>query len=66
MKINVASLIGLALDAIEAKNRAVTVIREIIKRDSPEDLADFDARVESAHARLHEAKAAATAEEGGK
>ncbi len=62
MKINIASLIGLAVQTIEAGKATVTIIREIVKRDSPESLADFDARVASARKPSQDAADAAAAE----
>lgn len=63
MKINVASLIGLAVGILEDGKRTVAVIREILKRDSPESLPDFDARVAAARKPAQEAADAAAAEE---
>lgn len=62
MNLKLASLIGLAVQAIEDGKRTVAVIREILHRDSPTDLAEFDARVAAARKPSQEAADAAARE----
>lgn len=61
MKIDIASLI--AIGANLAKN--ITLIREIIRRDHPGDLAAFDAQMAAAVKPWNEAATAAQQEEDG-
>jgi hypothetical protein len=61
VKIDLASLITIAANL--TKN--ITLIREIVRRDHPGDLAAFDAQVAAAQKPWKEAADAARAEEGG-
>lgn len=62
MKLDLASLFAVATTIakhIESGKQAVAVIREIVKKDYPDDLAAFDAQVASTTGVWEGAKAAA-------
>ena len=60
MKFDIASLIAIASQAV----KTVELIRSIVKRERPDDLAAFDAAVEKARTPWQQAADAAKAEEG--
>lgn len=62
MKGNIASLIGLAVGILENGERAAAAIRQIIKRESPDDLAEFDTRVAATRKPSQDARDAAARE----